>query len=142
MKTHYQVLQLTPDAGREVIDAAYRALARVYHTDNRETGNAERFLEVKEAHEVLSDSAKRAAYDFQLAQREKLMRECGTSHDTPGLPIENALLNFAMQTVRREIRNIPGAEEFLTSAATNTQLRDALRNGLNNLFHRSMGVRQ
>jgi DnaJ-class molecular chaperone len=142
MKTLYQVLQIASDAGPEVVEAAYRALARIYHPDNLQTGNHDRFVEIKQAHEVLTDPQKRAAYDLQLTQRERLMRECGTSHETPGLPIENALLRFAMETVRREVRNIPGASEFLASAAKNTQLRDALHNGLQNLMRRSMGARQ
>jgi molecular chaperone DnaJ len=59
-----EVLGVSRDAGREEVQQAYRRLARQNHPDvNRDPGAEERFKEINEAYEVLSDAQKRGAYD-------------------------------------------------------------------------------
>lgn len=61
---YYGILQVHPRAEQEAIDAAYRRLAAKYHPDvSRVSGAAERMKQINIAYEVLSDPAKRAAYD-------------------------------------------------------------------------------
>jgi hypothetical protein len=63
-KDLYAVLGVLPDAEQEVIRAVYLALAKKYHPDS--SGNAdgaEKLKEINAAYEVLSDPAKRKAYD-------------------------------------------------------------------------------
>ncbi|MFZ5521847.1 MAG: DnaJ C-terminal domain-containing protein [Pseudomonadota bacterium] len=63
-KDYYQVLGVPRDATAEQIKKAYRQLARKYHPDvSKEADAAARMSEVNEAHTVLSDPEKRAAYD-------------------------------------------------------------------------------
>ncbi len=63
-KDYYKILGVPRDATKEQIKRAYRKLARKYHPDVSKEPDAEaRFKEVNEAHEVLHDPEKRAAYD-------------------------------------------------------------------------------
>ena len=63
-KDYYKILNLEKTADKEEIRKSYRQLAKKYHPDVSKEANAEeRFKEVKEAYEVLSDPAKRREYD-------------------------------------------------------------------------------
>ncbi|HEY2890991.1 MAG TPA: DnaJ C-terminal domain-containing protein [Dongiaceae bacterium] len=63
-KDYYQALGVARDASADDIKRAYRKLARQYHPDiNKAAGAEARFKEIGEAHDVLKDPEKRAAYD-------------------------------------------------------------------------------
>ena len=59
----YEVLGIKKGASKDEIKSAYRKLAKKYHPDNHETGNADKFKEVQEAYDILYDNNKRSAYD-------------------------------------------------------------------------------
>jgi curved DNA-binding protein len=60
----YEVLGVPRTATAQEIQRAYRKLARTYHPDiNKDPGAEERFKEVSEAYDVLSDPDTRARYD-------------------------------------------------------------------------------
>ncbi len=62
---YYQTLGVAPDATPEQIKKAYRRLARELHPDATpgDASTEERFREVTEAYEVLSDPEKRVRFD-------------------------------------------------------------------------------
>ena len=63
-RDYYDVLGVTRNATGAQIKSAYRKLARKYHPDvNKAPDAAEKFKELTEAYEVLSDSEKRRMYD-------------------------------------------------------------------------------
>lgn len=71
MKNYYEILEVNKTASKEVIQKVYKFLAKKYHPDLQEESNSknyeEKFKEIAEAYEILSDNAKRENYDEQLS---------------------------------------------------------------------------
>ncbi len=84
---HYKTLQVDPEADPEVIQAAYRRLARKYHPDVMSGPEAaERMIAINRAWEQLGDPARRAAYDAErLRARDRAAQGRATS-GVPGSP--------------------------------------------------------
>jgi len=81
---YYRILGVLDDTEDVVIRAAYRALAQRYHPDKWKGDPAEglrRMTEINAAYEVLSDPAKRAAWD---ATRDKNQYDNNDTSDTNG----------------------------------------------------------
>ena len=60
---YYDLLGVSAVASDSEIKAAYRRLARKLHPDSGRPGDVERFREIQEAYETLSDPEKRRIYD-------------------------------------------------------------------------------
>jgi molecular chaperone DnaJ len=94
-KDYYAVLGVPRDATEETIRSAYRKLARQYHPDvsTEATGAPERFKEVTEAYEVLSDAERRQRYDM-----------FGTGDGAVGFGIDDLFNTFFGGDARRRDR--------------------------------------
>lgn len=69
-KDYYKILGVDKKASLAAIKKAYKKLALKYHPDkNKESGSEEKFKEIAEAYEVLSDKDKRAKYDLLSSQK-------------------------------------------------------------------------
>src|ERR1700760_1408581 len=103
-KDYYEVLGVPRDADQDAIRRAYRKLARQYHPDlNSDTDAEDRFKELGEAYEVLSDPDKRERYDRlganwrQQEQEapdtnfEEFFTQQGFSGDDAGVPFGDDL---------------------------------------------------
>ena len=62
----YSVLAGPSDADSEIIRSAFRILARRYHPDTGSGSSAEKFRQIVEAYETLSDTVRRQAHDHAL----------------------------------------------------------------------------
>jgi hypothetical protein len=69
---YYEIMQLSPNADADTIARVYRMLAMRYHPDNGQTGNSELFVRLSEAHAVLIDPLRRAAYDVKHLESKRL----------------------------------------------------------------------
>jgi len=65
MKNHYQTLGIKRDASNDDIKKAYRKLAQKFHSDKNDGDKffEERFKEIQEAYETLSDPYEKGKYD-------------------------------------------------------------------------------
>jgi hypothetical protein len=68
---YYDILQVSKTADAETIRRLFHILVSRFHPDNLETGDAEQFRKVVDAHEILGDPERRAAFDRLLASRDR-----------------------------------------------------------------------
>ena len=76
MQNYYQILQVDKNASEEMIEKAYKLLAKKYHPDiqpeDKKDWAEEKFKQINEAYSVLSDTQKRIEYDkkFEIKDTE------------------------------------------------------------------------
>ena len=74
MENLYDILEVSRKASKEVIDKAYKTLAKKYHPDLQAPENKqmaeEKMKKINEAYSVLSDDVQRARYDRELEEEE------------------------------------------------------------------------
>lgn len=80
MNTLYEILEVSENASKEVIEKAYKVLAKKYHPDLQTPENKQiaeiKMKQINEAYDVLSNEEKRRAYDEELgAKREARNKE-------------------------------------------------------------------
>lgn len=138
MKNYYDILGVANDASPDEIKRAFRKLARESHPDaNPDDPTAEeRFREVAEAYEVLSDPDKRARYDrgdtvdfsnlFGGSLDDLLRSVFGES----GLFGDSGLFGSAGRTARRRGRDVLVAAELTLEEAFAGVTKDVSFSGL------------
>lgn len=70
MKNYYELLEVDVKVSKEMLDKAFKLLAKRYHPDtqpeDKKDWAEEKFKEINEAYEVLSDEDSRKKYDEEL----------------------------------------------------------------------------
>lgn len=82
-KDYYNTLGVSKDASEDEIKKAYRRLARKHHPDVNpgDSSAEEKFKEINEAYQVLSDKEKRQKYDRFGSQWEQYQQRGGSAED-------------------------------------------------------------
>lgn len=97
-RDYYEILGVPKEASSEEIKKVYRRLARQYHPDlnpgNKEA--EEKFKDIGEAYEILSDTAKRAQYD----QFSRYWKQKGFNKQTPKLK-PGAIIAITIATIKK-----------------------------------------
>ena len=68
MKNYYEILGITGSASEKEIKQAYRTMAVIYHPDKNQGDSyaEEKFKEINEAYQILSDPRKKTQFDLIL----------------------------------------------------------------------------
>ena len=79
MSNLYEILEVSEKASREVIEKAYKVLAKKYHPDlqkEEDKKNAEvKMKQINEAYEILINDEKRKKYDIELQEKREEERK-------------------------------------------------------------------
>ena len=118
MKNYYYFLGVKENASEEDIKKAYRKLSLKYHPDKNPDDNffESRFMEIKEAYEMLIDAEKRRIYDDNLSHEQRSHR--------PNLP--PTIKSFSVNKVRVQ----KGEEVIITWQTQNADIVKVLPFGL------------
>ena len=106
---YYEILELSPKANAGTVERVFRHLATRYHPDNPETGNRALFELIIEAHDVLRDPEKRAAYDVRYKAhsdvRWKIAEKAASGNGVEiDADIQNRILAILYEQRRRNSR--------------------------------------
>lgn len=78
-QTLYEILEVSENASEEIIEKAYKVLAKKYHPDLQEVGKKreaeEKMKKINEAYDILGNIEKRSKYDEELKQKRKIEKE-------------------------------------------------------------------
>ncbi len=99
MKNYYELLEVDIHASKEVIEKAFKVLAKKYHpdmqTDDKKVWAEEQFKLLNEAYEVLSDDMRREEYTKKL--------EFDKNSQLHELLLKNADLEMQIEDLQREL---------------------------------------
>jgi len=113
---YYELLQVSTTANEDTIHRVFRHLAKKYHPDAPDHGNAETFNLLVEGHRTLTNVEARAAYDAKYQQYwDRSWKLASEASDAQGLVddvgIRERLLSLFYVQRRRSMRN-PGMGEM------------------------------
>ena len=101
MKNYYEILEVNKKASKEIIEKAYKVLAKRYHPDLQEEKDKkqaeEKMKQINEAYTILIDDEKRKAYDIELnaKRQEEIQKKMQ----------ENTKVNNEITRVEQEVFN-------------------------------------
>lgn len=148
MKDYYKILEVNKEASPEIIAKVYKILAKKYHPDLQKDSNKseceEKFKEISEAYETLSDPEKRSVYDSSLNEYLNQSKVDRSDYET--------LVDYCVELEKKlnDISNPPTAEttsnrtayysqqtQQATYANTNTNTTNNTQNGHYNPYNGS-----
>ena len=118
LKNYYTVLGVPQAATSDEIRSAFRSLAKKYHPDKAPDNPfaAAHFSDIQEAYEVLSNNARRAAYDEERWLRGLTSRSNAAVRITPEWVLQEAIrLRRHMSTVDTYRMNHAALRDYIAS---------------------------
>lgn len=121
MKNYYEMLEVDIHASSEVIDKAFKVLAKKYHPDTQEDESKiewaeEQFKLLNEAYEVLSNKEKRESYTKEL--------EFDKNDQLNSLMIKNADLEIQVENLQAQLEDLRRASINQQPIYDNTTTQD------------------
>lgn len=102
MKNYFEILEVDIHASKEIIDKAFKTLAKKYHPDTKEAEEKasyeEKFKLLNEAYEILSDEEKRKEYTSEL--------EANKNRELEILMLKNADLEVQIENLQAELDSL------------------------------------
>ncbi len=147
---YYEILQVSPSAEPEVIEAAYRKLAQKYHPDiNKSPSASDKMRKINIAHDILGDPIKKRNYDTTRPQ-PKDHKTSPSDKRTPAKPkplVKPSHIRFGnMEPGQRKttsfvIDNIGGPYSTLSVSKPNSWLKVVRRHSLTTLKELPLAVK-
>lgn len=102
MKNYYEILEVDIHASKEVIDKAFKVLAKKYHPDTQEENKKqwaeEQFKQLNEAYEILSDKTRREEYTKEL--------EFDKNNELHSLILKNTNLEIQIEDLQAQLKTL------------------------------------
>ena len=142
MKNYYEILEVHENASGEIITRVYKILAKKYHPDlqenNEDKKSEEKFKEIAEAYEVLSNEEKRKAYDEELLYFKNTEYQANSNAENPVLiDLENYCRELENEI--HVLRNAETSQPSINTEAIQKQAhQDAMNQAYNNAYYDSL----
>ena len=138
-KNYYEILQVSQNASPEIIEKAYKTLAKKYHPDIQKNSNkqqAENLMkEINEAYEILSDPKKRESYDQSLLENNFSIEEIENLYN------ENKNLKNELNNLRNNTQNYNNQQQTRNKETNNfnnnpeTQHEQKIQQAVNQAYY-------
>lgn len=109
MRNYYEILEVDKNASQEVIEKAYKALAKKYHPDLQQGIQKQQYAEkmkiINEAYDVLSDNYKRDQYNKKI-ENEQQQNQAISKEEQERIMRENYVLKQQLNNIGKNQNNI------------------------------------
>ena len=138
MKNLYEILEVSENASKDVIEKVYKVLAKKYHPDLQQTQQEkiiaeERMKEINEAYSVLSDDEKRLKYNQKLEVERRILenkKNNNVNYSVKGSP-NNFVNNSNVYNNTYKDSNENKGSSYERNNIQNNALNDKLNNKMN-----------
>ena len=138
-KNYYEILEINRNASQEIVEKAYKTLAKKYHPDLQDGDKKAQYEEklkiINEAYEVLSDPEKRKEYDATLPEEV-------SAEEYENLYRQKEYMKQRINRMEQQNDNIPGYEGFQDPQPENYNPQSGSQNTNENLYKRQSDLQR